>query len=120
MDKYDEKDIYLDDEDRKPKLFIIIGLILLVVIIIVIAVSCSITTSKKSSNTNLSYLRINGGVLEPNFSNSKTTYNVLTQNEYVEILCDTESKMIIIQLIFMQRMALQRKYSLNLMMETKR
>lgn len=91
MDKYDEKDIYLDDEDRKPKLFIIIGLILLVVIIIVIAVSCSITTSKKSSNTNLSYLRINGGVLEPNFSNSKTTYNILTQNEYVEILCDTES-----------------------------
>lgn len=91
MDKYDEKDIYLDDEDRKPKLFIIIGLILLIVIIIVIAVSCSITTSKKSSNTNLSYLRINGGVLEPNFSNSKTTYNILTQNEYVEILCDTES-----------------------------
>ena len=84
-------DQLIDDEDRKPKLFIIIGLILLVLIIIVIAVSCSITTSKKSSNTNLSYLRINGGVLEPNFSNSKTTYNVLTQNEYVEILCDTES-----------------------------
>lgn len=43
-------------------------------------------SASKSSNANLSYLRLSAGTLSPNFSANTTTYNVTVPNSVTEVL----------------------------------
>ncbi len=91
MSIYEEDNEYIDGEERKPKLFIILGLILLIVIILFIVISCSVKSVKKSDNNYLTSLRVSNSKLSPEFSKEITSYNVETETDVVSIYCSTES-----------------------------
>lgn len=92
MSRYEyEDDTYIDGEEKRPKLLVVLGTITLILIFVILIVSCVGKKTEKSNNTNLSYLRVSNGVLSPMFSNSITNYTLNTEEEILSISCSTES-----------------------------
>ena len=92
MNRYEyEDDTYIDGEEKRPKLLVVLGTIALILIFIVLIVSCVSKKPEKSNNTNLSYLRVSNGVLSPMFTNSITNYTLNTEEEILSVSCSTES-----------------------------
>ena len=91
MSIYEEDNEYIDGEEKRPKLFIILGLILLIIILLFIVISCSIKSVKKSDNNNLASLRVTNSKLSPEFNKDVTSYNVESEADVVSIYCSTES-----------------------------
>lgn len=85
---YDENN-YIDGEEKRPKLLLILGFLVLLIIVVVMIVSC--TAKNKSSNANLSYIRVLDGTLSPMFSSITTSYTLNTTKDEVIISCTSES-----------------------------
>ena len=91
MSIYEEDNEYIDGEERRPRLFIILGIILLIVLILFITISCSIKSFKKSDNNYLASLRILNSELTPQFNKDITNYDVVSKTDFVTIYCSSES-----------------------------
>lgn len=89
MSIYEEDNEYIDGDDKKPRLILIVGIIILIAIISVIVISCSINS--KSDNSYLSGLRVSDGVISPNFSKDVTDYTVSANSDRVMVYCSAES-----------------------------
>lgn len=90
MSKYEEDNTYMDGEDKKPRLLMVLGIIILITIILVIIISCGMK-SKKDNNANLSYLNITGGELSPVFSKSNFIYTISANSDVISVSCSPES-----------------------------
>ena len=90
MSKYEEDNTYMDGEDKKPRLLMVLGIIVLITIILVIIISCGMK-SKKDNNANLSYLNITGGELSPVFSKSNFIYTISANSDVISVSCSPES-----------------------------
>lgn len=89
--EYDDNQDYIDGQEKKPKLILILGTLMLIIIVGIIIVSCVAKKTDRSNNTNLSYLRVSNGVLSPSFNNSVTNYRLDIDNDEVVISCSVES-----------------------------
>lgn len=91
-DRSIDDSLYNDGDNKKPKMIIaIIGIACLIILIIIIAISCS-KMNKKSSNNYLTDIKVANGNLSPEFSKSKTDYQITTAEEVVTVICSAESK----------------------------
>ena len=98
MSKYEEDNTYIDGEDKKPRLLMVLGIIVLITIILVIIISCGMK-SKKDNNANLSYLNITGGELSPVFSKSNFIYTVSANSDVISVSCSPESSKAVQQIV---------------------
>lgn len=89
MSRYEEDNVYIDGEDRKPRLFLVLGIIILIVIILVIVISCGMKT--KSNNNYLMSLRVSNSTMTPEFNKNNTTYDIVSDNDFVTVYCSSES-----------------------------
>ncbi len=89
MSKYEVENVYIDEDDRRPRLLLMLGIIILIVIILVIVISCGM--KGKSSNANLSALRISSGELSPKFDKTVTSYTASPNSNFVTVYCTGES-----------------------------
>ena len=96
MSKYEEDNVYIDGEERRPRLIAILFLAILLVILLIFIISCSV--SKGSSNivkTNgnyLSFINVSNSTLSPEFRKDVYSYDVLSDKEEFYISCEAENK----------------------------
>lgn len=91
VEEQEEDTLYTDGDDKRPKLVIIIvGIVILLILILLFTFACS-KINKKSNNNNLSSLRIENGVLSPNFDKNVLDYEVTATEDIVKITCSTEN-----------------------------
>lgn len=86
----EDKNLYNDGEEKKPKLVIIIGAIIGVIILILIFTFACSKMNKKSENNYLGSLTIGNANLSPEFDKMTLEYNVTTTEDTVEIICKAE------------------------------
>ena len=63
MSIYENDNEYIDGEEKKPRLLLVLGIILLIIIILFVIGSCSIKSLKKSNNNYLGSLRVSNSKL---------------------------------------------------------
>lgn len=86
----EDKSLYNDGEEKKPKLVIIVGAIIGVIVLILIFTFACSKTNKKSENNYLGSLNITNADLSPEFDKMTLEYNATTAEDTVEIKCKAE------------------------------
>lgn len=88
MYSYEEDNNYIDEEKRSRAPFFI-AFIVIVVIILAVVLSCGI--KEKDKNNNLSYLKVIGATITPEFNKNKYSYTLNAASDIVKISCNRES-----------------------------
>lgn len=97
MNEYENDGEYTDGTEKRPKIVLIIGALLIISIIIaLIAVSCD-KKSKKNDNNYLGYIKVNSGVITPNFNKEVLNYEITTETDTLVLSCVSENSKAIVQ-----------------------
>lgn len=93
QDYSDDKDseLYNDGDDKKPKIFIIIGIIIVIIIFLLLFIVACSKINKKSSNSYLKTLSVSKSELSPKFDKKTLKYSALTGEEMVTVYCSADS-----------------------------
>ena len=94
--EYEENDqnLYMDGEDKKPKIVLmIVGIVILLGIILLFSFACSKKSNNdnKDSNNYLKNISVSSGKLNTEFKKDVHDYSVLTTEDFVTISCSSES-----------------------------